>query len=663
MAYAPLTRDQYQKAVDSGFSQDQIIEFEKRRKSSEEAVNTAQESPMQDNNPQIQRQNILGQLLNVPAATSRAAIQANPALSIAGPLAGLVGLSGLGGKEAKQAAGLGAARPDQVKTFQNLALESASPKTTSVGANFVGGIPASVGGLAADMAVDPAGMLMNLIPALMPGKVSATSSAIDKPFMKAVKVGTRGIKRSGDIEKIKINARSAVESIVDNKNNLKLSDINGLISEGKLPESLDEFSQAISQTKKQIFNNYDAALKTAGKSGVTVPLRPIADEIVNAVADVHIEDLSPTVQNYGMQLAQRLEKRGSYTLTEAQDTIEALNNKLKTYFLNPTPEGLHQAVIDRAVVNNLRNSLVKAVESKTGPGYDILRRQYGNLNAIEENVTKSAIRNSGVKGGSLERIFDTFSSGDIVNGIISMNPALVAKGGFQVAARKVFSSINNPNNIIKNMFSNVDRIKNIDPAKRLLMHNLSKIAPSVTMNSANALSRPQNQQEVNNIVGGVSGSSNVEATTVKGYEQIKSDEGFRGKVYRDTLGVPTIGYGFNVNEPSIRKMLPPDVLSGKRDLNKEEANNIFDKAYDVAYKDASKYVGSNVFNKLSDSQQDVLVNMSYAMGSNKLNGFKRLKKALIDKNYEQASKEILNSKWAGQVKGRANRLAKQIKNY
>lgn len=650
MSFEPLTEEQYNKAVESGFTHDQIISFEKQRQSDDNTKS-------KNNKPTVENQNIIGRTFNVPGATSRAAIQSNPALAATGPLAGLLAISGISGKQSQQAASQGALNPSSVPTFQNQALDSYYKKVGSGPLQTAGGFLVSAGGLAADMATDPTSVLMNLLPGLLPGKVQTMSSAIDKPFLKAINPGTKGIRKYSDIETLKNNARSAVQSIVDNKENLQLSDITGAVTKGRLPENLDEFSQSISQTKKQIFNKYDSILKDAGEKGATVPLRPIADEILKAVSHPHIEDLSPTVQNYGLQLADRLQKRGTYTLTEAQDTIEALNNKLKTYFSNPTPEGLHQAVIDRAVVNNLKNSLVATVESNTGVGYDILRRQYGKLNAIEENVTKAALKNSGSNSSGLVKMFDTLSSGDIVNGVLSMNPAIVAKGGFQVAARKIFSSLNNPNNIVKNMFSNVDRIKNIEPQKVQLMNLLNKASQGAILNTPARITQSGSGETIDKI-----SSTDSEASTVKGYDDIKNDEGFKGNIYRDTVGIPTIGYGFNVNEPSIRKMIPKDVLSGQRKLTREEADPIFDKAYDVAYKDASKYIGYNNFNKLSNSQQDVLINMSYALGSNRLNGFKRLKQSLIQGDYDQASKEIINSKWAKQVKGRASRLAQEIKN-
>lgn len=430
--------------------------------------------------PQIQEQNILGQLFNVPGATSRAAIRSNPALAMAGPFAGLAGISGLGGSQAQQAAGQGALQPDSVRTFQDQAIqagqESFGGPSTSVAMNFAKGLPGSIAGLAADMATDPANVLLSLIPGLKPGRIQTTSQVVDKPFIKAVNPGTKGMNKHAKIEGMQARARSTVESIVDNKANLNLVNEAGEAMPGKLPENLDEFSQAISQTKKQVFTQYDNLAKTAGEQGATVPLRPIADEILNAVSSKQIEDLSPTVQNYGMQLAERLQKRGTYTLTEAQDAIEALNNKLKTYFQNPTPEALHQLVIDRAVVNHLKNGLVKSVESKGGNEYAALRRQYGALNATEESVTKAAMRNMGERSSGLGRMFDTLSSGDIVNGILTLNPAQVVKGGFQVGIRRAYAGLNNPNKMVSKMFQNVDRIKNVDPKKRALQGLLKKAA-------------------------------------------------------------------------------------------------------------------------------------------------------------------------------------------
>ena len=41
-------------------------------------------------------------------------------------------------------------------------------------------------------------------------------------------------------------------------------------SRGQLPKNLSEFSDAISQTKKKLYSEYDALAKSAGEGGVFV---------------------------------------------------------------------------------------------------------------------------------------------------------------------------------------------------------------------------------------------------------------------------------------------------------------------------------------------------------------------------------------------------------
>lgn len=64
---------------------------------------------------------------------------------------------------------------------------------------------------------------------------------------------------------------------------------------------------------------------------------------------------------------------------------------------------------------------------------------------------------------------------------------------------------------------------------------------------------------------------------------------------------------------------------------------------------------------MSDLRQDVLANMCFNMGLGKLEGFHLMLGACQRHDYETAAAEMLDSKWARQVKGRADRLAKQMR--
>lgn len=138
-----------------------------------------------------------------------------------------------------------------------------------------------------------------------------------------------------------------------------------------------------------------------------------------------------------------------------------------------------------------------------------------------------------------------------------------------------------------------------------------------------------------------------------GKQMTKEFEGFRSSTYKDTKGKNTIGYGFNIDDPSIKKLLPSDVINGRRSINKEEADKIFNRLYIRANNDAKSFIGQENFNKLSKSRQDILTDMSYNLGKNKLDGFRKFRKALLRGDYESAADEMRDSDWHNQVKNRA----------
>lgn len=158
-------------------------------------------------------------------------------------------------------------------------------------------------------------------------------------------------------------------------------------------------------------------------------------------------------------------------------------------------------------------------------------------------------------------------------------------------------------------------------------------------------------------------------SNIKNYFQtyIKTNEGgFYNKVYLDTKGIPTIGYGTNLTTNFAKSYITNNlkydyekVLSGKQNINVEDANNLFQDSYNTAIKDASMFVSN--FNSLSSERQLVLIDMSYNIGSN-INKFVNLKSAIEQEDWEKASSEILNSKYASDVKSRANRNAEVMKN-
>ena len=136
--------------------------------------------------------------------------------------------------------------------------------------------------------------------------------------------------------------------------------------------------------------------------------------------------------------------------------------------------------------------------------------------------------------------------------------------------------------------------------------------------------------------------------TVK--NSIKKHEGFRNKVYKDTLGKRTIGYGHLCVE---------DWWEDDKEYTQAELERIFDKDFDKAKDGASKlYEGCEI----NDTAKGVIIEMVFQLGTTGVSKFKNMWKALKETppNYSVAKIEMLDSRWAKQTPNRAKELSNII---
>lgn len=122
------------------------------------------------------------------------------------------------------------------------------------------------------------------------------------------------------------------------------------------------------------------------------------------------------------------------------------------------------------------------------------------------------------------------------------------------------------------------------------------------------------------------------------------DEGRRLGPYRDTVGKLTIGYGRNLDDVGISQHEAEVLLES--DINR---------TLEALHK-ALPWV-----EKLDHARLGVLANMAFNLGVAGLLKFKHTLESVQAGRYDEASDGMLNSTWAGQVKGRATRLAEQMR--
>ena len=128
--------------------------------------------------------------------------------------------------------------------------------------------------------------------------------------------------------------------------------------------------------------------------------------------------------------------------------------------------------------------------------------------------------------------------------------------------------------------------------------------------------------------------------------QIKEHEGFVPRVYKDSLGKRTIGYGHLCVEP--------EQWDDDKEYTKEELELVFDKDFDEALKNAESLIGDRPVNFIA---KQVLIEMVFQLGIGGVGKFKKMWSALDNEDYGEASFQMMDSLWAKQTPKRAEKLS------
>ena len=127
-------------------------------------------------------------------------------------------------------------------------------------------------------------------------------------------------------------------------------------------------------------------------------------------------------------------------------------------------------------------------------------------------------------------------------------------------------------------------------------------------------------------------------------EQLKIHEGYKPTVYKCTEGYDTIGVGFAVKDLYLSEEICDRILEEKLEALEER----FEKKFDW-------------FKTSPIEVRNVMLNMAYQLGFRGFCKFKKTISYLSEAEWESASEEMLDSKWAKQTPNRAKELSEIIK--
>jgi lysozyme len=135
-------------------------------------------------------------------------------------------------------------------------------------------------------------------------------------------------------------------------------------------------------------------------------------------------------------------------------------------------------------------------------------------------------------------------------------------------------------------------------------------------------------------------------------DSVKQHEGYRNKVYLDTLGKRTVGVGHLCVE---------DFWEDNKEYSEKFLLEILEKDLGQAIIGARELMMEHGCMDINEKAEEILIEMVFQLGKTGVSKFKNMWKALSELNYVGASYEMLDSRWSKQTPNRAKSMAQIMK--
>jgi lysozyme len=131
-------------------------------------------------------------------------------------------------------------------------------------------------------------------------------------------------------------------------------------------------------------------------------------------------------------------------------------------------------------------------------------------------------------------------------------------------------------------------------------------------------------------------------------ESVKKHEGYRNKVYLDTLGKRTVGVGHLCVE---------DFWEDDKEYEEKFLMTILEHDLSDAIKGANDLLAENGCMDMNEKAHELIIEMVFQLGKTGVSKFRNMWKALSALDYSTAAEQMLDSRWAKQTPNRANGMA------
>ena len=134
-------------------------------------------------------------------------------------------------------------------------------------------------------------------------------------------------------------------------------------------------------------------------------------------------------------------------------------------------------------------------------------------------------------------------------------------------------------------------------------------------------------------------------------QSVKDHEGYRNKVYLDTLNKRTIGVGHLCVE---------DFWEDDKEYEEKFLMTILEHDLQTAVKGSKELMEEYGCSDIDDLAKEIIVEMIFQLGKTGVSKFKNMWKALSALEYSVAASEMLDSRWAKQTPNRAQAMSAEM---
>tara|TARA_R110002020_G_scaffold67389_3_gene176941 strand:+ start:575 stop:1015 length:441 start_codon:yes stop_codon:yes gene_type:complete len=134
-------------------------------------------------------------------------------------------------------------------------------------------------------------------------------------------------------------------------------------------------------------------------------------------------------------------------------------------------------------------------------------------------------------------------------------------------------------------------------------------------------------------------------------QSVKDHEGYRNKVYLDTLNKRTVGVGHLCVE---------DFWEDDKEYEEKFLMTILEHDLQTAIKGAEDLMQEHGCSDIDDLAKELIIEMVFQLGKTGVSKFRNMWKHLSALEYSLAASEMLDSRWAKQTPNRAQNMSNKM---